>query len=86
MGPIFRSANYAVGIGTFAIAIYLTQSPLMQRVATADIVQLDEEGNPMQLDATASGTDTNGLIRLEGIMAADLTMTADADAKFTVSS
>ena len=46
---------------------------------------LDEEGNPMQLDATASGTDTNGLIRLEGIMAADLTMTADADAKFTVS-
>jgi len=47
---------------------------------------LDEEGNPMQLDATASGTDTNGLIRLEGIMAADLTMTADADAKFTVSS
>ena len=29
---------------------------------------LDEEGNPMQLDATASGTDTNGLIRLEGIM------------------
>jgi len=48
MGPIFRSANYAVGIGTFAIAIYLTQSPLMQRVATADIVQLDEEGNPTQ--------------------------------------
>ena len=46
---------------------------------------LDEEGNPMQLNATASGTDTNGLIRLEGIMAADLTMTADADAKFTVS-
>ena len=46
---------------------------------------LDEEGNPMQLDATASGTDTNGLIRLEGIMAADLTMTADADASFTVS-
>ena len=39
----------------------------------------------MQLDATASGTDTNGLIRLEGTMAADLTMTADADAKFTVS-
>ena len=29
---------------------------------------LDEEGNPMQLNATASGTDTNGLIRLEGIM------------------
>ena len=46
---------------------------------------LDEEGNPMQLNATASGTDTNGLIRLEGIMAADLTMTADADASFTVS-
>ena len=39
----------------------------------------------MQLNATASGTDTNGLIRLEGIMAADLTMTADADASFTVS-
>ena len=36
----------------------------------------------MQLNATASGTDTNGLIRLEGIigMPADLTMTADADA------
>ena len=46
---------------------------------------LDEEGNPMQLNATTSGTDTNGLIRLEGIMAADLTMTADADASFTVS-
>ena len=46
---------------------------------------LDEEGNPMQLNATASGTDTNGLLRLEGIMDADLTMTADADASFTVS-
>ena len=46
---------------------------------------LDEEGNTMQLNATASGTDTNGLLRLEGIMAADLTMTADADASFTVS-
>ena len=48
MGPVLRSANYAVGIGTFAIAIYLTQSPFMQTVATADVVQLDEEGNPTQ--------------------------------------
>ena len=39
----------------------------------------------MQLNATASGTDTNGLLRLEGIMPQTLTMTADADAKFTVS-
>ena len=46
---------------------------------------LDEEGNPMQLDATASGTDTNGLLRLEGTMAADLTLTLDSDASFTVS-
>jgi hypothetical protein len=46
---------------------------------------LDEEGNPLRLDSTAANTDTNGLLRLEGIMAADLTMTADADAKFTVS-
>ena len=37
-----------MGIGTFAIAIYLTQSPFMQTVATADVVQLDEEGNPTQ--------------------------------------
>ena len=46
---------------------------------------MDEEGNPMRLDSTAASTDTNGLIRLEGVMAADLTMTADADASFTVS-
>tara|TARA_Y100000114_G_scaffold157158_1_gene187546 strand:+ start:839 stop:1681 length:843 start_codon:yes stop_codon:yes gene_type:complete len=46
---------------------------------------MDEEGNPMRLDATAADTDTNGLLRLEGVMAADLTMTADADASFTVS-
>ena len=46
---------------------------------------LEEEGNPMQLDATASGTDTNGLLRLEGTMAADLTLTLDSDASFTVS-
>ena len=50
------------------------------------VIELDEEGNPIyQLDGTDSSTDTNGLIRLEGIMAADLTMTADADATFTVS-
>ena len=46
---------------------------------------LDEEGNPMQLNSTASATDTNGLLRLEGTMAADLTLTLDSDASFTVS-
>jgi len=46
---------------------------------------MDEEGNPLRLDSTAASTDTNGLLRLEGTMAADLTMTADSDASFTVS-
>ena len=49
----------------------------------AVITSLDFVGSTVS--ATASGTDTNGLLRLEGIMAADLTMTADADASFTVS-
>ncbi|NKB32170.1 MAG: hypothetical protein GKR91_03650 [Pseudomonadales bacterium] len=48
MGPILRTVNYAVGIGTIAIAIYLTQSPFMQTNAAANVVQLDEDGNPTQ--------------------------------------
>ena len=48
MGPIMRTANYAVGIGTIALAIYLTQTPFLQSVANAEVVQLDEDGNPTQ--------------------------------------
>ena len=33
MGAIMRTANYAVGLGTIALAIYLTQSPFMQTLA-----------------------------------------------------
>ena len=48
MGPILRTVNYAVGIGSFALAIYLAQSPFMQTVTAADVAQFDEEGNPTQ--------------------------------------
>lgn len=48
MGPILRMVNYAVGIGSFALAIYLAQSPFMQTVTAADVAQFDEEGNPTQ--------------------------------------
>jgi thiol:disulfide interchange protein DsbD len=48
MGPILRMVNYAVGIGSFALAIYLAQSPFMQTVTAADVAQFDEEGNPIQ--------------------------------------
>ena len=48
MGPILRTVNYAVGIGSFALAIYLAQSPFMQTVTAADVAQFDEDGNPTQ--------------------------------------
>ncbi len=33
MGMIMRMANYAIGLGTMALALYLTQSPFMQTLA-----------------------------------------------------
>lgn len=48
MGPTLRTVNYAVGIGSFVLAIYLAQSPFMQTVTAADVAQFDEEGNPTQ--------------------------------------
>ena len=48
MGPILRTVNYAVGIGSFALAIYLAQSPFMQTGTAADVAQFDEERNPTQ--------------------------------------
>ncbi len=41
MGPILRTANYAVGIGTLAIAIYLMQSPFMQTVSVSAVASAD---------------------------------------------
>jgi len=35
MGPIMRTFNYAVGIGSFVLAVYLTQSPFMQTLPSA---------------------------------------------------
>ncbi|MSR10518.1 MAG: thiol:disulfide interchange protein [Gammaproteobacteria bacterium] len=47
MGPIMRTVNYAVGIGVFAIAIYLTQTPFLQTAARAEAaMELDADGNP----------------------------------------
>jgi thiol:disulfide interchange protein/DsbC/DsbD-like thiol-disulfide interchange protein len=48
MGPILRTVNYAVGIGSFALAIYLVQSPFLQTVTSADVTQLDAGGNSTQ--------------------------------------
>lgn len=33
MGPVFRTVNYAVGLGTIAISIYLMQTPFLQTLA-----------------------------------------------------
>jgi thiol:disulfide interchange protein/DsbC/DsbD-like thiol-disulfide interchange protein len=35
MGLVLRTANYATGLGTFALALYLMQSPFMQTLAPA---------------------------------------------------
>lgn len=49
MGPVMRTVNYAVGIGVFAVAIYLTQTPFLQTTARVEAaVELDIEGNPIQ--------------------------------------
>lgn len=61
MGPIMRTANYAIGIGVFALAIYLTQTPFMQTMAASDVVQLDEDGNPTQGFETFSTARLNEL-------------------------
>ena len=47
-GPIMRTVNYAVGIGTIAIAIYLTQTPFLQTMAVAQVASVDENGNSTQ--------------------------------------
>ncbi len=49
MGPVMRTVNYAVGIGVFAVAIYLTQTPFLQTASREEAaVELDTEGNPIQ--------------------------------------
>lgn len=49
MGPIMRTVNYATGIGVFAIAVYLMQSPFLQTAVQASAtVAVDEDGNPVQ--------------------------------------
>lgn len=49
MGPILRTVNYAVGIGVFALAIYLTQTPFLQTAVRAEAaMELDADGNPLQ--------------------------------------
>lgn len=49
MGPVMRTVNYAVGIGVFALAVYLTQTPFLQTAARVEAaMELDGDGNPIQ--------------------------------------
>ena len=46
MGFVFRTVNYAVGLGTIALALYLMQSPFMQTLAPA-VASADGEGGQL---------------------------------------
>jgi len=45
MGPILRTVNYAVGIGTLAIAVYLMQTPFLQSGSVVQAAAVDADGN-----------------------------------------
>ena len=44
-GPIMRTANYAVGVGTITIVIYLMQTPFLQSAPVAQTASVDDDGN-----------------------------------------
>lgn len=48
MGPILRTANYAVGAGALFAAIYLMQTPFLQTMAPVQAATVDADGNPTQ--------------------------------------
>ena len=50
MGPTMRAAQIAAGVGAFAVAIYLMQSPFLQSSVSNQVAsqELDEDGNPIQ--------------------------------------
>ncbi len=48
MGPIFKTVNYAVGLGTIAIAIYLMQTPFLQTLAPSVANADSTEAGPGQ--------------------------------------
>lgn len=48
MGPILRTANYAVGASALAIAIYLMQTPFLQTATVAQTASVDADGNSTQ--------------------------------------
>jgi len=50
MGPTMRAAQIAVGVGAFAVAIYLMQSSFLQSSVSNQVAsqEFDAEGNPIQ--------------------------------------
>jgi len=50
MGPTMRAAQIAVGVGAFAVAIYLMQSSFLQSSGSNQVVsqEFDADGNPIQ--------------------------------------
>ena len=50
MGPTMRAAQIAAGVGAFAVAIYLMQSPFLQSSVSNQVAsqELDGDGNPIQ--------------------------------------
>ena len=50
MGPTMRAAQIGVGVGAFAVAIYLMQSSFLQSSGSNQVVsqEFDADGNPIQ--------------------------------------
>jgi thiol:disulfide interchange protein DsbD len=55
MGPVLRAVNYAVGLGTMAIAIYLAQSSVMQTVVGGgNAVAIDDSNSTKNYEVFSS--------------------------------